>query len=384
MVVPATVGISLLAGWFIEGNGYSFPVQRYVVYLAPLMFLAMVLAPGRVEPVRGLLAVVASAALLLALPAVAQVMEQAALFGSTIRLGQLVSGFEAARHPSTGIALAALWIGGFGIWLLTRRGEGWRGGALPASALVLTLLVIQVQAVAHSHLDFIHRARAEFPAHLDWIERATSGPVGLVNQGQFVAFNRLEGRLIVRPAYWTELFNPSVDTMYVTPDIQREQTGGTCPWGYGGDGSLSPAASRCHPVPSQLVFVPAPYETRFKGERLLALTEAGRLVRSGRDPHLLSFVQAPCIAGTDCAPAIAGTVILDRPGTVEVRLRGQGGTYRVTAGRRQVTIGPTGVRSVELPLRPGTQNFQVPVQGSGVYPQVTVFLRQGATETRIY
>ena len=264
-------------------------MQRYVVYLAPLMFLAMMLAPGRVEPVRGLLAVVVSAALLLALPAVTQVMEQAALFGSTNRLGQLVSGFEAARHPSTGIALAALWVGGAGMWLLTRSGDGWRGGALPASALVLVLLVVQVQAVAHSHLDFIHRARAEFPAHLDWIERQSSGPVGLVNQGQFVAYNRAQGLLIVRPAYWTEFFNPSVDTMYVSPEIQREQTGGICLWGYARDGGIAPQTTRCHPVPRQLVFVPSPYETRFKVERQLALAADGPAdpQRTGPAPALL-------------------------------------------------------------------------------------------------
>ena len=385
VLVPATLGISLLAGWFIEGNGFDFPVQRYVVYLGPLMFLALVLVPGRVDLPRGLLAVLASAALLLALPAASQVMEQAALFGTTNRLGQLISSFEATRHPSLGIALAALPIGGAGMWLLTRGGpEGWRAGALPGALLVLVVLVVQVQAVAHSHLDFIHRARAQFPAHLDWIERASSGPVGLVNQGQFVGYNRLAGLLIVRPAYWTEFFNPSVDALYVTPDIQREQTGGTCPWGYGADGGLTAAVQRCHPVPRQLAFVPAPFETRFKGERPLAQSTGGRLITTGRDPRLLSFVQAPCIAGATCQPAIAGTVFLAQPGTVDVRFRGQGGSYTATVKRKQVRIGPSDVRTVQLSLRTGTQSFQVPVSGTGLFPQVTVSLRQGASETRIY
>ena len=270
------------------------------------------------------------------------------------------------------------------MWLLTRHGEGWRGGALPAAALVLAVLVIQVQAVAHSHLDFIHRARAEFPAHLDWVERQSAGPVAIVNQGQFVAYNRAQGLLIVRPAYWTEFFNPSIDAMYVTPDIQREQTGGICLWGYSGQGQIAPSVNRCHPAPRQLVFVPAPYVTRFKVERQLALAETGRVVRTGPDPHLLSYVQEPCVAPGNCAPGIAGTTFLDRPGTVVVTFRGQGGTYTATAGKRSIPIGPNAVRSVELPQRAGTRNFGIGVRGSGVYPQVSIVLRQGASERTIF
>jgi hypothetical protein len=102
------------------------------------------------------------------------------------------------------------------------------------------------------------------------------------------------------------------------------------------------------------------------------------------DPRLLSFVQAPCVGPGNCAQALAGTVFLDEPGTVTVRFAGQGGTYDATVRRRRVTIGPSERRTVDLPLKAGTQSFQVPIQGSGMFPQVTMFLRQGATTTRIF
>ena len=382
---PAVFGLAALAGWFIEGNRIPWPVQRYVIYAGPLLLLALVLVPGRVPRRLALAVSPIIPLLLLAAPAPRQVLEQAALFGEARRLGSIVDAFSYTRHPALGFALVGLLVSVGGMWALSRSSRS-GSGILMAGALVLVVLVAQVQATEHYQLDFIHRARAAtFPAHLDWVDRRAGPPVGLVNQEESAAYDRASGRLLTRIMYWTEFFNRDIKAVYLTQDVTREYAGPSCPWAFDSQGRLTAAVVGCHRVPPVLLLTDGPFQTHFSAERIVAEHAGlGRMVEVRPPPRALAFVRSPCF-GSACRGTLPVVLFLERPGVLRGWVRGRGGVYEVQVGTEPPKLVRAGaVQQLTVPVPAGPTVQQLEFNGQGPFPDVHLFVHESGATTRIY
>ena len=103
VLVPALVIVLLVAAAFGDAIDVPWPIERYIIYLAPLTFIALMLVPGRVSWRLGLGLSVALGLALLGLPKAQQAVEQAALFGATLRVKSIGESF--GRHPAIWVAL---------------------------------------------------------------------------------------------------------------------------------------------------------------------------------------------------------------------------------------------------------------------------------------
>lgn len=242
--------------WATSGK----PVDRYAMYLAPLFLVAMMLVPGRISRAVAVIASVAAAAAVLAAPITSNYIEQPALYGMQKRL------FEAGvfdRHLHGAVALAALVVGLAGVLLLASR-------TWVATGVFLIVFVMVAQGWTSQHAEITlekNAAARALPTPLDWVDRRAEGPVAVfaVGRGQAQRGNS---------DLYTEFFNRKVKYSFATEPIGVE-----CRFTIGAGGALKQAGGACPPWPREFVLVARPAQPVFRGQRVLAKTNRGTLVR---------------------------------------------------------------------------------------------------------
>jgi hypothetical protein len=345
------------------------------MYLAPLLLLALVLAPGRIGRWTAIGAAVAVVALLLALPLSSNYLEQPALFGAQTRILHLGGFF--ADNVRVGTVLIA--------WPLTlipmvALGAGARrGGALALSvAVVAVVMVAQAWTSQKAEIDLLNHYRPLVaPAQLDWVDRHADGPAANLAIGKPQG---LRGNIDL----YTDFFNKKVDNTYSNVPVG----GNDCRVQLAAQGALDLVRTGCAPWPRNLVIQDAADKVTLRGQRVLASTRVnGTLVRiPAGPPHVLSLVRPPCsIDG--CSGTLKLALYLNTPGHVTVTFGAADAEYRVGVANRTrilpagrpTTFGfdvPSGDQVVRLPV-----NWRSP---TGTPALTSVTLRSGGANSRLY
>jgi hypothetical protein len=259
-ITAAVIVLFPLLGRFEAWATHGQPVDRYAMYLAPLFLVAMMLVPGRVRRPAAVVAAVAVAAAVLAAPITGNYIEQPALYGAQKRLFELGL-FD--QHLHLAVALAALILGVAGVLLLSSR--DW---LLTAVLLTLSVMVAQTWTSQHAEITLEESvAPVALPKPLDWVDRAGAGPVAVfaVGAGQALRGNR---------DLYTEFFNRKVKYSFATEPIGTE-----CRYTIGPGGHVRRAGGACPPWPREYVLVARPARPVFYGQRVLAKTNRGTLIR---------------------------------------------------------------------------------------------------------
>ena len=385
VLIPALVVILLVAAAFGDAIDVPWPIERYIIYLAPLTFVALVLVPGRISWRAGLALGVALGLGLLGLPKAQQGVEQAAIFGATVRLRSIGDAF--GRHPGIWVALIWTAVGVGGIWLLTRRRGTALTGALAAAGLTAVLLVVVSQAAWQDQIRRVHGERVVLPAKLDFVERHTDKRVGLVNEGQTFGFNVLARLRLVGPEFEVEFFNRNIKDFYYS---RYANTGSEpvriCPYTIASNGASSTSGSTCPPPPADLLDFGGVFASTFRDESVLTTfaRQGWRLVETpSAPPRVLGVVRSPCNAAT-CTGDLRVNTWLDQPGTVTVDFTAAESASEIRYGNRLITLAPNAHRTIRVPVSRGPQAAQMLVAGSGTFPDVQVRVREGAKVTRLY
>jgi hypothetical protein len=244
--------------WATNGS----PVERYAMYLAPLMLTALVAAPGRISRGAAFVAAAIVVVALFAAPITHNYIEQPALYGLQKRLFEL-SAF-ARDHLRLGVVLAAIPVCGFATLALTTRRYAGAGLAF-AVCVTGTLTVMQTVTSQHAEIALERSARPTvLPAELDWVDRRAQGPVALlaIDDPQPLRGNS---------DLYTDFFNRDVKQLLsTTPDP------GACVVTIEPGGELQ---GGCGSWPREYVLVPGSKQVRFRGQVVLAHTNRGTLLR---------------------------------------------------------------------------------------------------------
>ncbi|MEA2493420.1 MAG: hypothetical protein QOJ29_1331, partial [Thermoleophilaceae bacterium] len=351
------------------------PVDRYVMYLAPLLLLALVMAPGRIGRWTAIGAAAAVVALLFALPLSANYLEQPALFGAQTRIEHL-GGFFADNvrigtvliaWPLTLIPMVAL-----GAWPR-------RGAALALSvAIVAVVMVAQAWTSQKAEIDLLNHYRPLVaPAQLDWVDRRADGPAANLGIGKPQG---LRGNIDL----YTDFFNKKVDKTYSTVAVG----GNDCRVALGPRGALNTTRPDCSPWPRNLVIQDSAYKVTLRGQRVLASTRVnGTLVRiPAGPPHVLSLVRPPC--GLDgCTGSLKLALYLNAPGRVTVAFSAADTEHRVRVAN-QTRVLPAGrPTTFGFDVASGDHAVTLPVDWknpAGTPALTSVTLRSGAADTRLW
>jgi hypothetical protein len=280
VLAAAVIVLYPVVGRF-EAYATSAPVDRYVIYLAPLVFLAFTLAPGRIDRVRGIIAGSLTVLLVLLAPLATNAIEQPALWGiqQTLRnvgLGSTVKAFTClVVLPLVAVAVLAL----------TSRLSRGRALALATTASLAVMLVASWTS-QRFEIDLTHAARYRAaPRQLEWVDPRVDQDVATLNLGQ------AEG-LRHNFNLYTDLFNKRVTQMYSTLSSGGEE----CHVGLGRGGALPFRGANCPPWPRFLVVQRTDWRPILAGQKVLADQGAwGRLVQiPPRPARVLALVRAPC------------------------------------------------------------------------------------------
>jgi hypothetical protein len=362
VLLSATVVFALESGWFGAGFHLRWYIERYVEYVIPLSFVALMLLPGRAS-LRGAVGVtgVLALALLLSDHPINRV-EQRGVGGLVHRAAQVAITF--LDHPGVALAIVCVLVGGGGALLLLRPPQALAGtsATLAGAGLVLVVLLVQSQTSWHTESQIAAKRRALQPADLEWVDHHAHGEVGIFSP------------TVDNPnIYDTEFFNEKVRVRY---HVQSGQAGaGTvCIVSVQTSGALQ-APAGCRP-PRELLVESSFTRTTFDGERRLADgLPNSRLVDAGRTPRVLSFISLPCLLpGT----SFKGATLAVRPctGRLDVQLwpaapatfvaRFKGGAVEhfgrlASNGPNQTTYDfkPFQVTTIRVPVGPDPTTFTI-------------------------
>jgi hypothetical protein len=260
-IAATAIVIYPLLGRFEAWATHGSPVERYAMYLAPLLLIALVAAPGHISRVAALAVAAGLVAALFAAPITSNYIEQPALYGMQKRLFE--TGPFARDHLKLALVLATVTIAGFGALALSERR---RPAAGLAFAVVLTgaLMVMQAWTSQHAEIALERSARARvLPPRLDWVDRRARGPVAML------ALDKPQP-LRGNSDLYTEFFNGKVTRLYSTSTAP-----GGCAVRFTANGVMQ---SNCRAWPREYVVEPGAGRTTFRGERVLATTVRGKLV----------------------------------------------------------------------------------------------------------
>jgi hypothetical protein len=347
------------------------PVDRYVIYLAPLFFLALVLAPGRIG-MRSAVAVAAGVVVVAVwTPLTSDQLQVPGLLGTQKRLDAL-----GLTHGDLRFVAVALLVAGAGAVALTWRSRG--RGLAAAIALVAAVMVTQSWTSQALEINLLRAARSNVAPHpLDWVDRHVHGTVGELNLA-------LPQTLILRNVY-TDFYNKQVDRMYAAVPSYHG-----CPISIAGDGTLVQGGGpTCAPWPRYLVVQRTRVIPTFAGQQVLATQPfQGTLVQiPPGPPHLVGVVQPDC-QGAFCLGVLGITTFLRAPGTIAITFGAAPGPHTVAvAGGPRWTLPGGRATTLRLSLRVGSTKLVMPVSwtsAQGAPALSSVVLESGGTATRLY
>jgi hypothetical protein len=373
IAATAVVLFSLLGrfeAWATSGS----PVERYAMYLAPLLLVALVAAPGRVTRTAALLSAAIVVVALCAAPITRNYIEQPALYGMQKRLYEL--GPFARDHLRVSLVLAAIPIAGAGAVALSARRFASVGLSI---AVVLTgaLMVMQTWAAQHAEIALERSARPQvLPPRLDWVDRAANGPVAMLAIGKA---QPLRGSSDL----YTDFFNRGVVGLFST----MPSGSGECLVHVEASGVLTLRKPRCAPWVREYVLLAGPWRATFYGQRQVAATQHnGTLISLPRGaPRIFAVVRPPC-TDEGCSGALELELHLDEPGLLTATFTPGQRRHRIRVygrTRRMSTDGPT---RVQLRAKPGDRRLELPVDWTASDgPELqSVYVTSAGKTTRIF
>jgi hypothetical protein len=372
-LIAAVVVLLPLLGLY-EAETVRYPVDRYGMYVAPLLFLALVMAAGRIGTRTALASAVGVAVVMAWTPLVKSELEQPSLLGTQRRLAALGL---AQGDLRIGFVVLALAVAGAGAVALTWRDR--RHGPAAAIALVTAVMVIQAWTSQALEIQRLAHARAVLaPPQLDWVDRHVDGPVGELNLG-------VPQTLVLNPNDYTDFYNEHVDRVYALP-----YTYDGCRIAIAADGALVQAGGpTCAPWPRYLVVQRSSLFPTLAGQQVLAATPVqGTLVRIPTGPpRLVGVVQPPCLGG-GCVGGLGITVFLRSPGTVSITFGAAPAPHEISLASGQRWLLPAGRETtLRLSLPAGARKLAMPVNWTtpaGAPVLRSVVLESAGTTTRLY
>jgi hypothetical protein len=357
------------------------PVDRYNMYLAPVVMLAFVLAPGVLRRWAAVIVgSVATLALLLVPISPNYVVEQPALYGAEKRVHDIAPFF--AHHIRLGLVLIALPIVVVTMLAVTSSGRRQTRGFVAACLVVVGFMIAQTWTTQNAVIGAIRAARTAAAApQLDWVDRHVRGPAALLDLGQphviggaFSPGNNEQN---------TDFFNRRLNDAYSTVEI-----GGGCRIALKPNGSLSPGSGACPPWPRYLVVEAHPFKPTLYGARTLVTTPFhGSLVElTRRSPRVLGLVKAPCDTGGCSGQATVG-LFLDTPGRVEMTFSPAATAHFVQLGRKVRKLPSRKTTTVGFAVGRGSFTYHVPVSWTspeGAPRLTSVTLVSGGQRTRLF
>jgi hypothetical protein len=350
VLVPAVMVLALESGYYIAGSGVPWSIQRYVVYVAPMLLLFGVVAftRSRLVDVTSLAVAVVVSMLAILSPAVADRTEQRALFATADRVDDLLPGVSAGLS----VALVGVLLLGAVAVIRLRGGADRARSVAPIMAggllLVLTLQTATAWTWEHRVTKF---AGSLVPRDLAWVDHHSRGPVGV-----------LEVTRTAEMFYVLDAFNTSLTHFYAThipPPGIRSVPGRVCGWRIPDDG-VPYFSARCGAVPHEfLINDPISHLTFYDEVASTRNASVGRIVEVRGVPRLKARVDTPCerplrrVVPVTLAPMsddvpvrcnmqLTATLWLDTPGIIVVGIRGSplddhrlsvgGKLYRIPAG----------------------------------------------------
>jgi hypothetical protein len=370
----AAVVVLLPVLGFYEAYASHYPVDRYAMYLAPLAFLALVQAPGRIGKGAAVVSALVVAGLMAWTPRFYSELQQPALFGSQRRIDALGL-FDG--HLWLGFIVVALVVASAGVLALTWRRHG-RGLAV-ATTLVAAVLVTQAATSQTDQIQLLKRSRhVVAPPQLDWVDRHAQGPVGVLDLNRQ---QTLSGNIDL----YTDFYNKRVDRMYALAEVTDR-----CATTLARDGLLTQAGgATCAPWPRYLMVEKSRIFPTLAGQRVLASTPLqGTLVQiPAAPPRLIGIVQPPCGADT-CGGLLEVIKFAPSPGTIAITFGAAPGPHEVTlAGGRRWSLPAGREATLRLPVGRDFQRLALPVSWSskqGAPALRSVVLESAGNTTTLY
>jgi hypothetical protein len=324
-IAAGAVVLYPLVGRFEAWATHGQPVDRYAMYLAPLLLVAMLLVPGRVGWRTAVLCAVGVVAVLFALPVTNNYIEQPALYGTQKRLFEL--GLLKA-HVRLAVVVAAVPITVFGTLVIARAKAA--VGAAAAAVLIGAVMVAQLWTSQHAEVRLEKSAAPiVLPHPRDWVDRAADGPVAMLAIAQS---EPLRGNSDL----YTDFFNRKVKYLFSTEPAGS----GECQLDVGARGVLKQVAGPCPAWPREYVLLERVARATFYGQNRIASQRDAVLVRlPPHAPRLFALVQPPCSAD-GCTGKVRLAFHLDAPARVAVHFSGEPKVIRlkVAGGDRRIDI----------------------------------------------
>ena len=303
-IVAALLVIYPVAGRFLAWATDGLPVDRYAMYLAPLLLVALMVAPSRISRRAALVAAVLTGAAMIGAGKMGNFLEQGGTYG--IQKALFDNGVGGG-HLKTGVVVVAFVVSLLGAVALTSR----RHPALGLGCAILLsagLMVAQNWAARSYEYSLSVANRHLFiPSRLDWVDQFAKGPVATLDVGKDVA-------LRANSVVYTEFFNRKVKWYYSTIG-----TGTGCDVDLASDGRVKHGDGKCVGWPRNWVLAEGPITTTLHDQKVLATTtNSGTLVETPPGPpRILSLVSPPCTR-YGCTGQFQLGLYLDKPSKVTV------------------------------------------------------------------
>lgn len=348
------------------------PVDRYVMYLAPLLMLAAVMAPGRIGfKTTAAWGVIAAAAMLVA-PVAKNFVEQPGLFGVQKRIADVGNFTSGNTKVATAAAVLVLMVAA--ARAVTVRPQR----ALTIGAVVMGALLLALSWSSRSYnIDVAKTNRTVLlPKQLNWVDVRAKGRVGMLSLGKSLTWRQ-------NPDLLTEFFNKKISAVYSGVPFGN----GVCSLGLSKKGELFSSGAACKSVPSQLLITPGAAVVTLHQQRVIASSATrGSLVRVGPNkPRMFALVAPPCSA-FGCTGELGLAFYSDEAGKVAVTFGPSPVEQQIQTGQQVQKLPPNRPTTLNFDVPAGSQSVNLPVSWSDRAgpPLLSVILKTKTTRTRVY
>jgi hypothetical protein len=374
LTFAAIVVLFPLLGRFEAWATFGAPVERYSMYLMPLLGTALVVAPRRLRVRTAVIGAALTLAALFVVPHTFNIIEQPALFGTQRRIALLGSFFF--HHLKISLFLLSLPLAAAGVFALTRSRHRTLALGL-AFGLTAVVMIIQSSGYQNRLISDERLARPQLsPAHFDWVDRAGKGPVGLLAIGKGEPLHQ-------NVDLYTDFFNKRIDNLYTTVPSDAP----SCKIGLVKGGTFKQQGGSCAPWPNDLVLLDSPVHVTLVGEKIIAATpNNGWLIRKPPGvPKIFGLVTPPCSAA-GCTGALRIGAYLKHPGQVHVVFAANPNAHQIQVGQQTETLPANQPATINFNLPAGDDAITLPVNWTTVDGPdlVAVTVDSGGSTTRLF
>lgn len=350
------------------------PVERYSMYLVPLLAVILVVAPGRVTPRRTAIAGVLMLALLLVIPHFYNQIEQPGLYGLQHRFERL--GGYLGDHLKLGVILVAVFVGVLAAVALNMRRRPMAGFAVVV-ALVFGVMLVQSSTYHHALVADERLGRPLIaPATLDWVDRAAKGPVAMLAVGKGQPFHQ-------NPDLYTDFFNRKIKGLYATEPVGALE----CELDLKPHGVFEPDSGYCPAFPQNYLMLERAVQVTLRDQKVLATTPRnGRLVHvPPGGPKLFGLVKPPCTVD-GCTAVLQLGLYLDEKAKVAVTFGATPNEHRIQTGEEIRVMPANRPTTIRFDVPRGDQAVNLPVNWNTPDgpPLRSVYVRTEGKTVRIY